>query len=265
MSGPTNVLESPGTVPEITSIVHDLRNPLATIHGSAEVLISSRLSERQVHRIARNLYGASVRMRELLDEILTRYSGIDRGVGPCDLRELVIGAIDRVALVAEAQSVQIIQNIPDNLVITLDRQRIERVLVNLFVNALDVMPCGGDIQISAIPQHRSVLIKIRDTGPGIDPEIRGRLFQPFATAGKSGGLGLGLTFSRQAVVDHGGQMWLETGGPGACFVFSLPKQPAGNPLQRETHNTISDGSRVEVLPTLRLKHAEPEELSAVIP
>ena len=222
MTGRTTFVEPAGTAPEITSIVHDLRNPLSTIHGSAEALISSKLSERQVHRIARNLYGASVRMRELLDEILTRHGGADRGVEPCDLRELVISAMEKVALVAEAQSVQIIQNIPENLLVTLDHQRIRRVLVNLFVNALDVMPSGGQIRISAIPQPRSVLIKVRDTGPGIIPEIRSRLFQRFATAGKSGGLGLGLAFSRQAVLDHGGQMWLETGGQGACFAFCLP-------------------------------------------
>jgi len=221
MTGRTTV-EPADAIPEITSIVHDLRNPLSTIHASAEVLVSSRLSERQVHRIARNLYGASVRMKELLDEVLIRYSGIDRDLEPCDLRELVISSMDKVALVAEAQSVQLIQNICENLVITLDRQRIQRVLVNLFVNALEVMPSGGKIRISAIPQHSSVLIKVRDTGPGIDPEIRDRLFQPFATAGKSDGLGLGLAFSRQAVLDHGGQMWVEAGGQGACFALYLP-------------------------------------------
>jgi signal transduction histidine kinase len=218
----TIVAEPRGMMPEITSLLHDLRNPLSAIHGSAEVLISSRLSEPQIHRIARNLYGASIRMKELLDEVLTRYKGSGRGVEPSDIRGLVTSAVDKVALVAEAQSVQIVQHIPENLVVALDRQRIERVLVNLLVNALDVMPGGGNIQISAIPERHSVLIKVRDTGPGIDPEIRDRLFQPFATAGKTGGLGLGLAFSRQAVLDHGGQMWLETGRQGACFAFCLP-------------------------------------------
>jgi signal transduction histidine kinase len=216
------VVEPAGAIPEITSLVHDLRNPLSAIHGGAEVLISSRLSEQQVLRIARNLYGASVRMKELLDDVLTRYRGTDRGVESSDLRELVASAVDKIALVAESQSVQIVQNVPENLVIAMDRQRIQRVLVNLFVNALDVMPRAGTIRVSAIPERSSVLITVRDTGPGIDPEIRDRLFQPFATAGKAGGLGLGLACSRQAVLDHGGQMWVESGSQGACFAFSLP-------------------------------------------
>jgi signal transduction histidine kinase len=169
------------------------------------------------------MYGASVRMKELLDELLTRYRGTDQGVEPSDLREQVTRAVDEIALVAESQAVQVVQDVPDNLVIAVDRRRIQRVLVNLFVNALEVMPHGGTIRVSAVLEQDSVLIKVRDTGPGIAAEIRERLFQPFATAGKAGGLGLGLALSRQAVIDHGGRMWAEPGGPGACFAFCLPR------------------------------------------
>ena len=219
----TTVDEPAGSKAEITSIVHDLRNPLSAIHGSVQMLINSRLSEPQIHRIARNMYGASVRMKELLDELLTRYRGTDKGVEPSDLREQVTRAVDEIALVAEAQAVQIVQDVPENLVIAVDRRRIQRVLVNLFVNALEVMPHGGTIRVSAVLEQDSVLVKVRDTGPGIAAEIRERLFQPFATAGKASGLGLGLAFSRLAVIEHGGRMWAEPGSPGACFAFCLPR------------------------------------------
>jgi signal transduction histidine kinase len=220
----TTTLNEPARLlPELTSIVHDLRNPLSTIHGGAEILITSRLSESQLRRIIRNMYGASIHMRELLDEVLTRFRGTDKGVEPSDLGELVTNAVDKVAVIAEAQSVEVVQNVPEGLVIPLDRQRIQRVLVNLLVNALDVMPEGGTIRISALVEHHSVLIKVRDTGPGITSEIRDRIFQPFVTAGKAGGLGLGLALSRQAVLDHGGRMWLESGSAGACFAFCLPR------------------------------------------
>ncbi len=210
------------SIAEITSIVHDLRNPLSTIHGGAEMLIGAPLSEPQFNRVARSLYGASVRMQELLDEFLTRYGGTGEGMESCDIRELVTGAVDRIAAVAAAQSVQIVQNVPENLVLALDRRSIQRVLVNLFVNALDVMPNGGAIRISVIPERHSVLIKVRDTGPGIAPGIRSRLFQPFATAGKRGGLGLGLALSQQAVINHGGEIWVESSCRGAWFTVRLP-------------------------------------------
>ena len=216
------VNEPARSIAEITSIVHDLRNPLSAIHGGAEILINSRLSEPQIHRIARNMHGASVRMKELLDELLTRYRGTEKGVEPSNLREQVARAVDEIAVVAESQSVQVVQNVPENLVIAVDRQRIRRVLINLFVNALDVMPNGGTIRASAVLEEDSVLIKVCDTGPGIAAEIRERLFQPFATAGKASGLGLGLFFCRQVVIYHGGEIWAESSPRGACFAVRLP-------------------------------------------
>jgi signal transduction histidine kinase len=230
----TKVDEQAGSVSEITAIVHDLRNPLSVIHGISEMLIGPRLSASQLRRAARNLYGASVRMEDLLEEFLRRYRGAKAGARPSDLRELVNSAVEKVALLAESQSVRIVENVPERLIIELDRRRIERVLVNLFVNALEVMPGGGTILVSAIRQDHSALIKVRDTGPGIAPEIRPRLFEPFATARKVNGLGLGLACSRQAVTDQGGQMWVEASQQGACFAFSLPIREV-MPSQIEPH------------------------------
>lgn len=223
--------EQTGSLSAAASIVHDLRNPLAAIHGSAEMLVYSRLSQPQVRRIARNMYCASVRVRELLEEFLDRSRGAEKKVESSDVGELVRTAVDKVAVSAEFQSVHIVQAIPEGLVIALDRRRMCRVLVNLLVNALEVMPKGGTIHISAVSDSRSVFIRVRDTGPGIPPEIRGRLFQPFATAGKASGIGLGLASSRQAVIDHGGEIWAEQPLRGACFAVRLPRQRGGDRLR----------------------------------
>jgi signal transduction histidine kinase len=210
------------SLPAVASIVHDLRNPLSAIHCGAEILIRSGLSGGQIDKIARIMYGASVRMKDLVDEILITNRTTDDSVGPCDLRDLIEGAVDRIALLAEAQSVQILLDVAGNLVLPLDWGRIQRVFVNLMVNSLEVLPNGGAIHISATPLTHSVLVKVSDSGPGIDPEIRERLFEPFATTGKAHGLGLGLAFSRKAIVDHGGQIWAESSSRGACFAFYLP-------------------------------------------
>jgi len=85
------------------------------------------------------------------------------------------------------------------------------------------MPEGGEVRISAAQQDGAVLVEVQDHGPGIAPEIRSNLFQPFVSAGKRNGLGLGLALSRQTVVDHGGEMWVESEpGHGAKFCFRLP-------------------------------------------
>lgn len=234
MSPVTIAPERSGSIPAAVAIaiVHDLRNPLSAIHGCAEMLIDSGLSKDQVHRIAQNMHGASVRMRELLEEFLERCRETKQRRESSDVRELVTNAVGVISHTAVVQSVQIIREIPAGLKIVVDRNRVRRVLVNLFVNALEAMPGGGTLHISAVSEPDTVLVKVRDTGPGIDPEIRSRLFQPFATAGKAGGVGLGLTTSLQTILDHGGDLWAEPSARGACFAFRLPRTSANS--QRRT-------------------------------
>jgi signal transduction histidine kinase len=95
------------------------------------------------------------------------------------------------------------------------------VFFNLITNALEAMSHGGKIRIGARKAGKYVLIDVEDTGPGIPYGIRDRLFEPFVTAGKDHGLGLGLALSRQTLLNHGGDMWIEP-ADGARFVMCLP-------------------------------------------
>jgi signal transduction histidine kinase len=229
MNGEAIAFEPTTSLSTFSSIVHDLRNPLSAIHGGAELLMSSGLSKPQIDRIALSMYGASVRMRELLEEFVDRSRTAGTVVELSDIGELVRCAVSKIAVSAEFQFVQIVQTVPEDLTVPLDRHRIQRVLVNLLVNALEAMPHGGTIYLSAVTDSRSVVVRVRDTGPGIAPEIQNRLFQPFASAGKANGMGLGLALSRQTVIDHGGNMWAESSNRGACFAFSLPRSVPQSP------------------------------------
>ena len=217
------------------SIVHDLRNPLATIYGGSEMLLYSQLSEAQIHRLAGNMFGASQQVQELLQDLLDVGQGKAGEVRLCDLREIVGAVAGSLESAAAAQQVRIVLEVPEGLELPLDRRRIERVFLNLMGNALEAMPGGGAIAVSAAAETDSVVVTVRDTGPGIAPEIRTRLFQPFVTARKKTGLGLGLALARQAVVDHGGDMWADSSESGASFLFRLPRSPgrgaeSGNPV-----------------------------------
>ncbi len=226
MSAGVNLLDEAGQQALAMSIVHDLRNPLAAIHSGAEMLNASQLPEQQMRRLARNMYNASVRIQELLQDYVDRCRTPGSRLRPSNLRTLVARAVEKIAAVAEAQSVVVLQDVPTDQVVILDPSRIGSVLANLLVNALEAMPTGGSIHISARTTESLVVIRVRDTGPGIAPEIRDCLFQPFVTAGKPNGWGLGLAQSRQVVTDHGGEMWLESPpSRGACFAFSLPAAP----------------------------------------
>ena len=206
-----------------SSIVHDLRNPLAAVYGGAEMLVDAELTPPQVKRLAANIYRASRRIQELLQDLLNVSRGSARGAEVCKLREVAAAGCESLLASAEAQHVEVLIRIPDEIELPLERNRMERVFSNLVGNALEMMPEGGRIQISAAAQNGFVVADVRDTGPGIAPEIRGSLFEPFVSAGKKNGLGLGLALSRQTVLDHGGDLWAEfEPGHGACFRLRLP-------------------------------------------
>jgi signal transduction histidine kinase len=206
-----------------SSIVHDLRNPLAAIYGGAEMLVDAELTPAQMKRLAGNIYRSSRRIQELLQDLLNTSRGKVEQAEPCKLHDVIAGAVESASAAANAQAVQIRIDVPDAIEVALERDRMERVFLNLIDNALDVMPDGGSIQITAAMQSGSVIVSVMDTGPGIAPEIRDRLFHPFVTQGKKNGLGLGLALSRQTVLDHGGDMWTESPPHrGACFKIRLP-------------------------------------------
>jgi signal transduction histidine kinase len=217
-----------------SSIVHDLRNPLAAIYGGAEMLVDANLSEPQVKRLAGNIYRASRRIQEMLQDLLNVSRGRNENPEMCRLWEVASAACESVATAAEAQSVAISLEIPENIELPLVRNRMERVFANLIGNALEATPAGGRIRIAARVEHGAALVAVEDTGAGIAPEVRDTIFQPFVTSGKRNGLGLGLALSRQTVLDHGGDMWVESElGRGACFHFRLPLAPAA--LAVRTH------------------------------
>jgi len=206
-----------------SSIVHDLRNPLAAVYGGAEMLVDTELSSSQVKRLAANIYRASRRIQELLQDLLNVSRGSSRGAEVCKLRDVAAAGCESLLASAEVQRVEVEIRIPDEIELPLERNRMERVFSNLVGNALEMMPEGGRIQISAAADNGFVVADVRDTGPGIAPEIRDSLFEPFVSAGKKNGLGLGLALARQTVLDHGGDMWAESEpGLGACFRLRLP-------------------------------------------
>ena len=205
------------------SIVHDLRNPLAAIYGGAEMLVDADLPPSHVKRLAGNIYRASRRIQELLQDLLNTSRGKRGAPEVCRLREVASAACDSLASMADSQNITIALAIPPEIEVPVERSRIERAFVNLIANALDAMPEGGAVHISAVVEDGAAVVHVEDNGPGIAPEIRSQLFQPFVSSGKRNGLGLGLALSRQTVLEHGGDMWVDSApGHGARFSFRLP-------------------------------------------
>lgn len=224
-----------------TSIVHDLRNPLAAIYAGAEMLVDGNLPEEQTRRLAKNIYRASRGIQDMLQELLDVVRGRSSASEMCSLREVIAAAWDTVAPAADARTIELIVEVPDGMECLMERARMERVFSNLLENAIDAMRSGGRITIRSQTDAENVLVCVEDTGPGISPALRGRLFQPFVTLGKKNGLGLGLALSRQTLLDHGGDLWADGNGPGARFCLRLPKD---RPAVTHEPSAASDGTKV---------------------
>jgi signal transduction histidine kinase len=115
-----------------------------------------------------------------------------------------------------------------------DRVQLQQVVLNLILNAVEAMNSveagARELVISTEQDHTGVLVAVRDSGPGIDPEHLERVFEAFYTT-KSSGTGMGLSICRSIIDAHEGRLWAEANEPrGAVFKFTLPAVEAGRPL-----------------------------------
>ena len=207
------------------SVVHDLRNPLATICAGAELLVQPELTSANVRRLAGNIRAAAVRIRELVSDLISVVQGDPAVVEMCDLREVIVTASDSALATKKPERVQLLFGVPEGIMLHIERSPVERVFFNVIENAIEAMPHGGRINICAQKSIEGVLIAVEDTGPGIPDHVRDRLFEPFVTGGKPEGLGLGLALARQTLRSRGGDIWTEPAA-GARFVIRLPVERA---------------------------------------
>ena len=203
------------------------------------MLVDSELAPAQVKRLAANLYRASRRIQELLQDLVNVGRGKTEGAEICRLGEVAMAAVESLAATAEAQGVSVLVDVPDSIELPLERARMERVFINLISNALEAMPAGGAVRIAATLEEHAVVVEVSDNGPGIAPQVQAHMFQPFASSGKKDGLGLGLALSRQTVLDHGGDMWVESKpGLGAHFFFRLPLEKPAMSAARQVASSL---------------------------
>jgi signal transduction histidine kinase len=222
----------------IRFIVHDLRNPLNLTRmalSMVEMTGDVKPDDPQVRFMAM-AKGGLQRMLSLVDVILD-VERLEGGQAPLeldlvDLAALIEEVVTRIQPMAGACKVELeitapIENLPP---VVVDRLRIDRVLTNLIDNAIKFMQPGGQVSVSARQSDSQILVTINDTGPGISPDQRERIFDRFVqtdTGRKASGFGLGLAYCRSALTAHGGKIWAEAGDNdiGTKFMFTLPLEP----------------------------------------
>jgi signal transduction histidine kinase len=229
------------------SIAHEMNQPLAAIviNGQACLrwLSGAAPDLAEAREGVKHIVEDATRAAEVISRIrgLTGKSTAERG--PVDLNEV----IQQVLVLARAElqrtGVVLRTELREDLpLVRADRVQMQQLLLNLFMNATEAMrevsgrPRELLVQTLA-PAAGQVLVAVRDTGVGLDPDARGRIFDAFYTT-KPGGIGMGLSISRSIVESHGGRLWVEQNdGPGATFRFTLPVSPSPRPRNPASGST----------------------------
>jgi PAS domain S-box-containing protein len=214
----------------VASIAHEINQPLTA------VLMNGNFSMRQITSGMPNLEEVQKAIAEIVEDANRISAVISRVRGL-----LKKGVVDRVKLdlneVIEEVSVLVRSEAARNLVtvrleldtvlprVVGDRVQLQQVLINLVMNGIDAMGAVADrtrtLDITSSPHGDGVLVRVQDSGSGIDPDHMERIFEAFFTT-KPQGTGMGLSISRSIIESHGGRLWAEPGSPGAIFYFTLP-------------------------------------------
>jgi signal transduction histidine kinase len=212
-------------------LAHDFRGPLTVIRGYAEMLAGPPATPEEVRQRAGFIVEAVDRLERMTAETLdfAREGGrlVRRTVNLSRFLEDLAADVGREF---PGLSVRRHFTLPPQATASLDADKLARVVSNIAANALDAMGGQGVLHLQAGvepgPSGPLLQLCLADEGPGVPPEIRDSLFDPFVTRGKKRGTGLGLAVARRFVEDHGGLIELMDGGPGARFRIVLPIQDA---------------------------------------
>ena len=212
-------------------LAHELKNPLFPLQLTVENLARARaLPEAEFDEVFRESTATLSAEIANLKKVVGRFSDFSKMPKPELERIDAKAVVERVrALYVNAAStketkIQIKADVADvPMPLDVDPELLHRALSNLVLNAMDAMPDGGTLTISARPKDAGIELRVTDTGEGLTPEECERVFTPYYTS-KQHGTGLGLAIVQSVIADHAGTVMVESrSGSGATFIITLPK------------------------------------------
>jgi heavy metal sensor kinase len=213
------------------NMAHDLKSPVTRIRGMAEMTLLQGETLEEFHTMAASTIEEADRLLDMINTMLvisrTRAGEGNFHFEPMDLTRMIHSACDLFAPVAEDRGIAFSWDVPGRFEMNADVDMLQRAFSNLLDNAIKYTDPGGRIRVDVIRKTDSLMeIQVTDTGPGIPPELHERIFDRFFRAESSRtspGSGLGLSFARAIVREHGGDIQVDSSpGKGACFILTLP-------------------------------------------
>jgi signal transduction histidine kinase len=215
------------------TVAHEVRNSLNFINLSIDQIRakysgSDERAARDLQRNLNNIKDEIARQNRLVNDFLAAGRQAPPALAPCDLRQTLEQAIALVEKQAHSQDISLSVDLPADMPsLQADAEQMKTCFLNILTNAIQAMPGGGEIRISAqcISNNGnpgSLQMRFADTGPGIPAENRERIFAQFFST-KTTGFGLGLAITKKIVEDHGGSIQVrDTDAPGTVIVVELP-------------------------------------------
>ena len=211
-------------------LAHEIGNPIAALMGLEDLLLEGGLSSDEQKDFLLRMRKETERIHRILKDLLAFARPGEPGQDEAAASGSVEAAVhDTVALLMPHQALKDVElsldvhtELPEVL---LSRERLIQVVLNLVLNAADAVGAGGHVRIAAEPSELGVRLSVEDDGPGIDPKVSDRLFEPFVTTKEIGkGTGLGLAVCRGLVESVGGSIGLDASvSRGARFIIELPR------------------------------------------
>ena len=232
-------------------VAHDFANILTMISGYSELIVNRMRKADPLRPEVDEIRNAANRGARLTGQLLGYTRGEEMRSAPLDLNALIHEMLRMIRPVI-GEHVELETGLsPDLGKVTADRGHMEQVILNLVLNARDATPSGGRIRIETMNAEmgKSVVLKVTDTGQGIDAAAIDRVFEPFFTTKTPGqGTGLGLSTVKAIVKQYGGDVWVRSApGHGAEFTVCLPRTPETRTSEQALATANASGGAETVL------------------
>ena len=224
------------------ALAHDFNNILAGIGQAAYVLQNIPPSTEKDRGVLIDMIQNAVRRGgEIIGRVREYLRTGSGAMGPVDVRQVMQEAIELTRMLWSSARVRLTSELQPVGKVRANAADLQRVFTNLIINALEAMPDGGNIQLTCQEREGNVIVTVSDTGSGIAPEVRKKIFFPYFTA-KHKGTGLGLSGAQKIVLSQGGNISFRTEvGKGTTFIVSLPRMDEkGSAKSKESSNKTKE-------------------------